>query len=92
MKPRKLTFTTYLRAQSGRDDPIGDFARDWCSDHTRRHRLFRGLRGRPRGGFHVFRPIRRYLESRSACAECIEAAEEAFVAWRLALALAQQVD
>ena len=30
-----MTFIGWLREQTGRDDPIGDLAKDWFRDHSR---------------------------------------------------------
>jgi excisionase family DNA binding protein len=68
-EPDGSRFDTFCnRKLRHRDDPIGDFARDWIGDDRR-----------PRDASSA-RHVLGHLRSRGACPEAIEAAEEA---WRI---------
>lgn len=63
-----MTFSTWLRTQTKRDDAIGDFARDWVLDRSSK---------KPRGPYG-FAALRHYLAKREACRGALNAARKAW--------------
>ena len=67
------TFTNYIRRQRDRDDPVGDFARDWFGPQPT-------IAPKPRGSYS-WRAVRAYLESNNASEKAIQAGRRAWCEW-----------
>jgi uncharacterized protein YozE (UPF0346 family) len=66
----KTTFFNYLTKQTKRNDPIGDFARDWIADKSHPYS--------PRS----LKTITDHLESMNACDGALAAASTAWNEWK----------
>lgn len=62
-----MLFSSWLLAQSGRDDPVGDLAGDVRRDP-------------PTGGWGV-KELRRHMHHRGACGEALAALSQAYSEW-----------
>jgi transcriptional regulator with XRE-family HTH domain len=69
-EPKSGTFAHWLRTQTKRGGAIGDLAKDAAEDRT----FPLDTSSRPR--------LRSYMRSKNACAEAIEALDEALTVWR----------
>jgi transcriptional regulator with XRE-family HTH domain/uncharacterized protein YozE (UPF0346 family) len=69
-EPKSGTFAHWLRKQVKRNDPIGDLARDAAQDRT----FPIDTSGGPK--------LRSYMRSRGACAEAVDALDDALTEWR----------
>ena len=63
------TFGRWLRQQKGREDSIGDLARDFCDDEYAKR-----LQNRD--------SIRRHIERHNPCIGALEALDKAYSEWR----------
>jgi hypothetical protein len=72
MSRNRNTFTTFLKAQKHRQDPVGELARDWSKDvHN----------SKPRGAYK-WKTLEGYLLGRGAVQNCISAAKLAWDEWQ----------
>ncbi len=67
-----MTFYAWARTQVRRDDPVGDFCRDWCADRDRP-----SIRRSSR-----WRHVRYYLWQVGACDAAVQAGKRAYAEWR----------
>lgn len=80
MKAAPLSFTSWLQTQRRRNDPIGDFALDWCED-----------RDRPKGRYG-YRDVRSHLVDSNAVREARYAGALAWREWRRNMARGRGTD